>query len=157
MIFCVLLFCFCSFIIFFFSSSYFVSSPLLLFYLYGCFLQLYPLSQTLRFLFIYFFTFYQAFNSQGFFVYSLRIPVTCHPALVSRMLSQYRIHLPMQETQETLVQSLGQEDSPGGGCGYPLQYSCLGNPMDRGPWQTAVHGVTKSGTRLSTQHIIFKN
>ena len=31
----------------------------------------------------------------------------------------------------------------------PLQDSCLGNPMDRGAWQTAVHGVTKSQTRLS--------
>ena len=36
--------------------------------------------------------------------------------------------------QETWVQSLGQEDSPGEGNGYPLQYSCLGNPMDRGAW-----------------------
>ena len=31
----------------------------------------------------------------------------------------------------------------------PLQYSCLGNPMDRGAWQATVHGVTKSQTRLS--------
>ena len=33
--------------------------------------------------------------------------------------------------------------SPGGGKGYPLQYSCLGNPMDRETWQATVHGVTK--------------
>ena len=33
--------------------------------------------------------------------------------------------------------------SPGGGDGNPLQYSCLGNPMDRGVWQ-AVRGVTES-------------
>ena len=33
--------------------------------------------------------------------------------------------------------------------GTPLQYSCLENPMDRGAWQTAVHGVNKSRTRLS--------
>ena len=32
----------------------------------------------------------------------------------------------------------------------PLQYSCLGIPMDRGAWQTTVHGVTKSQTGLST-------
>ena len=32
------------------------------------------------------------------------------------------------------------------GNGNPLQYSCLGNPMDRGAWQAAVHGVTKSQT-----------
>ena len=33
--------------------------------------------------------------------------------------------------------------------GTPLQYSCLENPMDRGAWQAAVHGVAKSWTRLS--------
>ena len=30
----------------------------------------------------------------------------------------------------------------------PLQYSCLENPMDRGAWWAAVHGVAKSRTRL---------
>ena len=39
--------------------------------------------------------------------------------------------------------------SPGEGNGYPLQYSCLRNPMDREAWQGTVHGVTKSQTRLS--------
>ena len=34
--------------------------------------------------------------------------------------------------------------SPGEGNGNPLQYPCLGNPMDRGAWWAAVHGVTKS-------------
>ena len=34
--------------------------------------------------------------------------------------------------QETGVQSLGWEDSPGEGNGYPLQYACPENPMDRG-------------------------
>ena len=34
--------------------------------------------------------------------------------------------------------------SPGGGHGNPLQYSCLDNPMDRGVWWAAVHGVAKS-------------
>ena len=43
----------------------------------------------------------------------------------------------------------GSGSSPGGGNGNPLQYSCLGNPMNRGPWQAAVHGVTKRWTRLS--------
>ena len=38
--------------------------------------------------------------------------------------------------------------SPGGGHGYPLQYSCLDNPMDRGAWRATVHGVTNSQTRL---------
>ena len=39
--------------------------------------------------------------------------------------------------------------SPGEGNGNPLQYSYLENPMDRGTWQTVVHGVTKSWTLLS--------
>ena len=39
--------------------------------------------------------------------------------------------------------------SPGEGIGYPLQYSCLENPMDRGAWWAIVHGVAKSRTRLS--------
>ena len=32
--------------------------------------------------------------------------------------------------------------SPGGGNGKPFQYSCLGNPLDRGAWRATVHGVT---------------
>ena len=39
--------------------------------------------------------------------------------------------------------------SPGEGSGNPLQYSCLENPTDGGAWETAVHGVAKSRTRLS--------
>ena len=35
---------------------------------------------------------------------------------------------------------------PGEEDGNPLQYSCLGNPMDRGDWQAIVHGVAKSRT-----------
>ena len=38
----------------------------------------------------------------------------------------------------------GLERSAGEGNGHPLQYSCLENPMDRGAWRAAVHGVTKS-------------
>ena len=37
----------------------------------------------------------------------------------------------------------------GEGDGTPLQYSCLENPMDRGAWWAAIHGVAKSRTRLS--------
>ena len=39
--------------------------------------------------------------------------------------------------------------SPRGGRGNPLQYSGLENPMDRGAWRAAVHGVVKSQTGLS--------
>ena len=37
----------------------------------------------------------------------------------------------------------------GEGNGTPLQYSCLENPIDRGAWWAAVHGVAKNQTRLS--------
>ena len=37
----------------------------------------------------------------------------------------------------------------GEGNGTPLQYSCLENPMDRGPWKAAVHGVAEGRTQLS--------
>ena len=43
----------------------------------------------------------------------------------------------------------GLQRSPGEGNGNPLQYSYLKNPMDRGPWQATVHGVTKSRTQLN--------
>ena len=41
------------------------------------------------------------------------------------------------------------------GDGTPLQYSCLENPMDRGAWWAAVHGVSKSRTRLSDFPLTF--
>ena len=37
----------------------------------------------------------------------------------------------------------------GEGNGTPLQYTCLENPMDRGAWKAAVHGVAAGQTRLS--------
>ena len=40
----------------------------------------------------------------------------------------------------------GSRRSPGGGHGNPFQFSCLENSMDRGAWQTTVHGVAKSWT-----------
>ena len=46
----------------------------------------------------------------------------------------------------------GSGRSPGEGNGNPLQYSCLGNPMDSGAWQATVHEETESDTteQLST-------
>ena len=46
----------------------------------------------------------------------------------------------------------GSGKSPGEENGGPLQYSCLGNPMDRRPWRATVHGVAGSQARLSTWH-----
>ena len=43
-----------------------------------------------------------------------------------------------------LIPGLGRSLGVGGS--YPLQYSCLENPIDRGAWRGAVHGVTKSQT-----------
>ena len=46
-----------------------------------------------------------------------------------------------------LISGLGR--SLGEGNGNPLQYSCLGSPMDRGAWWATVHGVAKSQIQLS--------
>ena len=49
--------------------------------------------------------------------------------------------LPANAGDTDLVLGLGR--SYGGGSGNPLQYPCLGNPMDRGASRAAVHGVAK--------------
>ena len=43
----------------------------------------------------------------------------------------------------------GSGRSPGEENGNPPQYSCVGNPRDRGAWWAMVHGVTKSWTQLN--------
>ena len=52
--------------------------------------------------------------------------------------------------QETWVQSLGWKD-PGEGNGNPLQYSCLGNLMDREAWWATLQGVARVGRDLMTK------
>ena len=49
----------------------------------------------------------------------------------------------------------GSGRSPGEGNGNPLQYYCLKNPMDRGAWQTTVHGVAKESDRTERLHFHF--
>ena len=56
-------------------------------------------------------------------------------------------NLPANTGDPRLIPGLGR--SPGEGNGNPLQYSGLGNPMNRGAWRATVHWVTKSETRLS--------
>ena len=47
--------------------------------------------------------------------------------------------------------------SPGEGNRNPFQYSCLGNPMDRGAWEATVQGVVKSQTDLLTEHTCIRD
>ena len=77
---------------------------------------------------------------------------------LSSLLSGKRICLPKQETQ---VWFPGTERSPGGGNGYPSQYSCLENSMDTAWWAT-VHGVCKeldmaeqTWKQALTHHILY--
>ena len=50
----------------------------------------------------------------------------------------------------------GSGRSLGEGHGNPLQYSCLGNSMDRELWWVTVHRVAKSWTQLSDSHLHFQ-
>ena len=58
-------------------------------------------------------------------------------------------NLPASAGDEGLIPGLGRV--PGAGKGNPVQYSCLGNPMDRGDWWTTVHGVTRVKHDLATK------
>ena len=65
-------------------------------------------------------------------------------------MTQQAKNLPaIQETQETQVRTLGQEDPLVEENGDPLQYFCLKNPMDRGTWWATVHTVAKNQIQLS--------
>ena len=72
---------------------------------------------------------------------------------------ELRFHLLMLEAQETgSIPGLGR--SPGEGNGNPLQYSCLGNPTNRGAWWAAVHRAAKeldTPERLNNTNIREKN
>ena len=56
-------------------------------------------------------------------------------------------NLPANAGDSGLIPGLGR--SPEGGNETPFQYSCLGNPMDRGAWRATVHGIAMSQTQLS--------
>ena len=68
---------------------------------------------------------------------------------LSRWQSGKKIYLPKQETLRHRIPFLVLGRSPGEGNGNPLQYSFLGNSMDRGAWRASVHGITKNQTKLS--------
>ena len=74
------------------------------------------------------------------------------PATLSRLVSISRgfpggsaVQNPPANARDTGSVS-GSGRSPEEGNGNPLQYSCLGNHMDRGAWQVTVYGVTKNRT-----------
>ena len=48
----------------------------------------------------------------------------------------------------------GSQRSPGGGNGNPLQYSCLGNPKDRGAWRATVQGVAEMNRTEATEQAL---
>ena len=58
-------------------------------------------------------------------------------------------NLPAKAGYTSLIPGSGR--SSGERNGYPFQYFCLGNPMDRGAWWAAVHGVTRVGHSLGTK------
>ena len=51
----------------------------------------------------------------------------------------------------------GSARSPEGGNGYPLQYSCLENPMDRGAWGATVCGAAQRRTRLKQLNTLARS
>ena len=59
------------------------------------------------------------------------------------LMTQMLTNLNLPAKQETQGSVPGSGRAPGEGNGNPLQYFCLGNPMDREAWQATVHGVAK--------------
>ncbi len=74
------------------------------------------------------------FHDQGFPGASVGKEFTCNPG---------------ERGEAALIPGSGT--SPGEGAGHPLQYSCLGNPMEREAWWATVHGITKVGHNLATK------
>ena len=58
-------------------------------------------------------------------------------------------NLPANTGDRSLISELGR--SPGEGNGNPFQYSCLGNPIDRGAWWATVHGSQRDEHSLATK------
>ena len=87
---------------------------------------------------------------KGFFPSDFTLPPA--PAISPSLLNWVPLALVAKESvcnagDLNLIPGSGR--SPGEGHGYPLQYSCLENSMDRGAWQATVHGVGKSWIRLN--------
>ena len=84
-------------------------------------------------------------------------PKSCCPSINCHVCFPGRSSLASSEVNKSLLLPLFTNHSFLAQCnlfsregdGTPLQYSCLENPMDRGAWLAAVHGVAKSQTQLS--------
>ena len=77
------------------------------------------------------------------------------PLSKASLLIQMVKNLPAHAKDPGLIPGSGR--SPGEENGYPLQYSCLENSMDRRAWQAIVYGVAKGQTRLNTHSQIPPN
>ena len=72
------------------------------------------------------------------------------------VLSTIHLQHPKQNCFILYSLSPGQEDCPGEGNGYLLQYSCLENPIDKGVWQARVHGITRARHNWVTNTFTFR-
>ena len=97
-----------------------------------------------------YFVFFQAGLFVGYFFGFLFVLLNCLSSIYTWILTLYQIYSFGSDVEESTsnVGNLGSisglERYPGVVNGYPLQYSCLENSMDRGDWQATVHGVVKS-------------
>ena len=71
----------------------------------------------------------------------------CGHHLWASEVAQWIKYLPANAGDKGSIPGSGR--SPGGGNGNSLQYSCLENPVNRGDWWAAVHGVAQCWAQLS--------
>ena len=86
----------------------------------------------------------------AFFMVQLSYPYMTTGKTRTYLMTQTVKNPPANAGDPVLTPELGRP--VGEGNGYPLQYSCLGNSMDRGAWQATVHRVAKSQIWLSNFH-----
>ena len=69
----------------------------------------------------------------------------------------WRLHFSKESTHNSgdPGSTPGLGSSPEEGNGNPLQYSCLGNAMDRGTWWATIHGLTRVGHNLGTKPVFL--
>ena len=98
----------------------------------------------------------QTHRSESLYIWECKMTI-CHKCLLKRICIDTRCFPGVASGKRPPCQcrrlkrrwfNPGLRRPPGEGNGYPLQYTCLENPMDREAWWAAVPGVTKSRTRL---------